>query len=98
MIKIPPFRLIPEPLNDEAKKLLPFQWAGNEIGKRHQLGGEPTLIQKTEEIICKSCGNKLTFYAQIDSINDDIILADCGMIFIYVCFDCYVVNSFIQSY
>jgi hypothetical protein len=39
--------------------------------KRHQLGGEPTLLQKREAPTCPSCEQSTTFYAQIDSINDD---------------------------
>ena len=42
MKTIPPFRLKPEPLNEAAKNLPKFKWAGDNIGTRHQLGGEPT--------------------------------------------------------
>lgn len=45
MKTIPPFRLKPEPLNEAAKNLPKFKWAGDNIGTRHQLGGEPTYIQ-----------------------------------------------------
>jgi hypothetical protein len=40
----------------------------------------------------------MTFYGQLDSINDDIIIADCGMIYVFLCFDCYEVTAKIQSY
>jgi hypothetical protein len=39
-----------------------------------------------------------TFYGQLDSINDDFCLADCGIIYVFVCFDCYKTTSFIHSY
>jgi hypothetical protein len=95
---IPPFKLIPEPLNDEAKNLPPFKWAGDEIGKRHQLGGEPSFIQGDEIPVCPDCKQKMTFYGQLDSINDDYIIADCGLIYIFICFECNEVKAIVQSY
>jgi hypothetical protein len=97
MKNIPPFKLVPQPLNSEAKSLPKFKWAAPEIGTRHQLGGQPNFIQREDYPICPDCGNSMTFYAQIDSINDDICLADCGMVYVFVCFDCYKTTSFIQS-
>ena len=97
MREIPPFRLIPEPLSDEAKSLPPFKWAGDEIGCRHRLGGQPDFIQPTDIPVC-SCGKTMTFYAQLDSINDEFILADCGMIYVFVCFDCFETRTVLQSY
>jgi uncharacterized protein YwqG len=97
MKSIPPFKLVPQPLNDEAANLPKFQWAPPEIGTRHQLGGEPNFIQREDYPVCPDCGKPMTFYAQIDSINDDVCLADCGMIYVFVCFDCNKTVSFIQS-
>lgn len=96
--KIPPFKLEPIPLNESAKNLPKFKWASNEIGTRHQLGGEPFFIQDKEKPYCKSCEKEMTFYAQLDSINDEYNIGDCGMIYIFICFDCYEIYSFIQSY
>jgi len=98
MKKIPPFKLIPEPLNDEAKKLPPFQWAGGDIGKRHQLGGDPNFIQEEDFPVCLQCKQKMTFYGQLDSINDNYVIADCGMIYVFCCFDCNEAKAIIQSY
>jgi hypothetical protein len=39
----------------------------------------------------------MTFYGQLDSINDDIALGDCGMIYVFVCFDCFETKSLLQS-
>ena len=97
MKKIPPFKLNPIPLTEEAKLLPKFKWASDEIGTRHQLGGEPSLIQKTEWPTCPSCNESMTFYGQLDSINDEFVIADCGMIYVFVCLDCNEVISFIQS-
>lgn len=35
----------------------------------------------------------MTFYAQLDSIGEKYDLADCMVIHIYVCFDCFTVKS-----
>ena len=63
MKTIPPFRLKPEPLNEAAKNLPKFKWAGDNIGTRHQLGGEPTYIQAKIHPVCPDCKEKMTFYA-----------------------------------
>lgn len=97
-MRIPQFRLVPEPLDDEARQLPPFKWAPKEIGTRHRLGGDPELLHKEDMPICSSCKEPMTFYAQLDSINDQFCIADCGMIYVFVCFDCFEVHSFIQSY
>jgi hypothetical protein len=96
--KIPEFRLIREPASEEAAAVPPFKWAAPEIGKRHKLGGEPHFIQKDTWPPCPSCQKKMTFYGQLDSISDDICIADCGMVFIFICFDCYESESIVQSY
>ncbi len=98
MKKIPPFKLIPTPLNGEASNLPKFKWAGNEIGTRHQLGGEPRFLQGVEHPLCSECKEEMSFYAQLDSINDDFNLADCGMLYVFVCFKCYTAVAFIQSF
>jgi hypothetical protein len=97
MKEIPPFRLVPEPLSEEAAALPRFKRAPPEVGRRHQLGGSPAFIQNGEAPRC-TCGEPMTFYAQLDSINDEFCLADCGMIYVFVCFDCYEAKAFVQSY
>jgi hypothetical protein len=98
MEKIPPFRLVPEPLNEEARHLPKFQSAPKEIGTRHKLGGEPDFLQNAEWPSCPSCDEKMTFYGQLDSISDEICIADCGMIYVFLCFDCFEAAAFAQSY
>ena len=97
MRQIPPFKLVPEPLDDDAGGLPPFQWASPEVGTRHQLGGSPTLLQEAERPKCSSCGRAMTFYGQLDSINDEFVLADCGLVYVFVCFDDFSVQAFVQS-
>ena len=95
--EIPPFRLVPEPLSDEAAALPRFRWARPEIGTRHRLGGSPTFIQQDEIPVCPDCREPMTFYGQLDSINDEFILADCGIVYVFVCFACFEASAFIQS-
>lgn len=99
MKTIPPFKLEPRPMNEEAAQLPGFKWAGKDIGKRHQLGGSPFFVQPkaAEYPVCDDCGKTMLFYAQLDSINDEYCIADCGMIYVFVCIDCNTVKSFIQS-
>jgi hypothetical protein len=97
MKSIPPFELIPEPLNDEARNLPKFKWARKEVGTRHQLGGEPQFLQSAEWPTCPFGHGRMTFYGQLDSINDDICIADCGLIYVFICFDCHESISMVQS-
>ena len=39
----------------------------------------------------------MTFYGQLDSINDDIVLADCGIVYVFVCFHCFETKAILQS-
>ncbi len=97
MKTIPPFKLTPVPLNEDSAALPPFKWAGGAIGTRHKLGGEPQFLQSPEWPSCRSCGGKMTFYGQLDSINDEFCIADAGMIYVFVCFDCSETHALIQS-
>jgi Domain of unknown function (DUF1963) len=96
--KIPPFKLFPEPQSDEARDLPRFKWASPEIGTRHQLGGEPQFLQNEAWPECQSCHKRMTFYGQLDSVNDEICIADCGLIYVFICFDCYSTTSMVHSY
>ena len=97
MKSIPPIKLIPEPLTDEARNLPKFKWASKEIGTRHRLGGEPQFLQNEQWPSCPAGHGRMTFYGQLDSINDDICIADCGMIYVFMCFDCYEAISLVHS-
>lgn len=39
----------------------------------------------------------MTFYGQLDSINDDFMIADVGLIYVFFCFDCNEVSAMIDS-
>jgi hypothetical protein len=87
---------MPEPLNAEAEALPRFKFAPKNVGTRHKLGGKPDWLNGSDVPRC-SCGKEMTFYGQLDSINDEFVLADCGMIYVFVCFDCFETKSILQS-
>jgi hypothetical protein len=84
-------------MSAEAEALAPFKWAPKEIGTRHRLGGEPTWVQDDQTPVCSQCHLPMTFYGQLDSINDDFNIADCGLIYVFVCFDDYEAKALVQS-
>jgi len=96
--EIPPFRLVPEPLNDEAADLPGFKWADAEAGTRHRLGGRPDAIQPLDYPNCPECGEEMNFYGQLDSINDEFMLGDVGVVYVFVCFYCVEAQVTVQSH
>jgi hypothetical protein len=98
MKDLPPLRLVPEPLDEAARELPKFALAPAYVGTRHKLGGEPDFIQNADWPFCRACQQKKTFYAQLDSISDEHIIADCGMIYVFLCYGCYEATSIVQSY
>jgi len=96
-VKIPEILFVFSPQKEEAESVIGFQYAGDEIGKRSKLGGEPDWIQGDEIPKC-SCRKKMSFYGQLDSIGDSVCLADCGLIYVFVCLDCLETKSVLQSY
>jgi len=96
-VKLPPFRLKLEPLNDEAAAMrVGLEWAAG-VGHRHQLGGNPTWIHGPEQPVCPSCQQQMTFYGQFDSVKDDIVIADAGIVYVFICFDDFTATALIQS-
>lgn len=96
MDPIPEIQLTPTPATEEGRAALGFKWAGREAGTRHKLGGAPDWIQGDMTSKCE-CGNVMQFYGQLDSIGDEFCLADCGMIYVFVCPDCWTTSSVLQS-
>jgi uncharacterized protein YwqG len=93
---LPEVPLVLNPLTPEARASVGFKWAGPTAGRRSKIGGAPDWIQTPSIPIC-TCGNPITFYAQVDSVGDSIVLADVGMIYVFVCFDCLETYSVLQS-
>jgi hypothetical protein len=100
-MKLP--RSIPEiplrlaPATPEAQAAIGFKWAADNVGRRHKLGGSPIWLQDADVPGCPDCKAPMTFYAQLDSIGDGLCLADVGMIYVFVCFDCFTTQSLLQS-
>jgi hypothetical protein len=91
-MKIPKIKLVVFPETEDAKSVIGYKW-NDTAGTRHYLGGKPDGINENEYPICDDCKNKMSFYAQIDSIGDKYDLADCMVIHNYVCFDCFTVKA-----
>jgi hypothetical protein len=97
MKAIPEFRLHVEPVTAEGAALLGFEAAGEEVGTRHRLGGSPTWLGDDQTPTCRDCGERMTFYGQLDSIGDDICLADVGLVYVFVCFNDFEARAVVQS-
>lgn len=39
----------------------------------------------------------MTFYGRLDSLNDEITLADVGVLLVFVCFDCFEAAAMVRS-
>ena len=89
-----PLRLAPS--TPEVAEIIGFRWASSEVGARHKIGGSPDWLQEPEVPTC-SCGKSMSFYAQLDSIGDTVCIADCGMVYVFVCFGCFQTKSVLQS-
>ena len=96
--EIPEIRLIPEPVTEAGRSVIGFEYAGDEVGKRHRLGGKPAWIQDDETPKCAHCGVVMTFYGQLDSIGSAYAIGDCGMIYVFFCFDCNHAEAAVQSF
>ena len=97
MKEIPEFRLHVEPVTRAAEALLGFRWAADDVGRRHRLGGSPTWLQNDETPTCPDCSERMTFYGQLDSIGDDLTIADAGMVYVFVCFNDFAARAIVQS-
>ena len=93
---LPAFSLTAHPLTSEAAALPGFRSAGPEVGTRHRLGGEASFLDPEDYPSC-DCGQPMTFYGQLDSINDDHCLADVGVVAVFVCFDCFAAQALVCS-
>ena len=57
----------------------------------------PDWVQSPDVPECPSCHELMTFYGQLDSIGDAMTIADVGMVYVFVCFDCNETKSVLQS-
>jgi hypothetical protein len=96
--RIPAIKLNLQPLDEKAAAAIGFRFAGDEIGTRHRLGGDPQWLQGEEVPVCRDCKQRMSFYGQFDSIGDRFTIADCGMIYVFFCFDCNQAEAVVQSF
>jgi hypothetical protein len=96
MRTIPPFKLTPDPIDDEAVEPPARHPSVADMNTRHRLGGRPDFIEGEEIPVC-AFGNPMTFYAQLDSVSEECMLADRGMIYVFVCFNCFETKAVLQS-
>lgn len=95
--RFPEIPLLPSPTTAEGGATVGFKWAGPTAGHRHKVGGDPDWLQGPEVPSCPECHTPMSFYGQLDSVGDDMTLVDVGMIYVFVCFDCYTTKSVLQS-
>ena len=90
----------PDVLPERRVELVPL--AGpqpDEDDKRHQLGGTPFWVQSSYSPACRTCGKPMKVFAAIDT--DDtlaISFGDMGMLYAYVCPECFVLATTAQYY
>jgi hypothetical protein len=94
-----------EPLPEIRLKMLPdtpetitlVKGSGREAaGDRHKLGGDPDWIQAEETPSCGECDEPMTFYGQLDHLGDVEGLKDDGMIYVFLCRECYTTEAVLQ--
>ena len=84
----PAWRLRPEPLNDAAEAAgIGLVWGDAEVGLRHRVGGDCPLSD-SDRPVCSSCRERMAFYGQLDTMNDDIVIADAGLLAVFICHGC----------
>ena len=96
-MKIPAVPLLPAPDTPESQAIVGFKWAGRPMGARHRIGGDPEWIQDPDVPAC-ACTRPMSFYAQIDSLGDAVCIGDCGMLYVFICWDCLTTKSVLQSF
>ena len=93
----------------KGKKAIPDD---RKLGVRSKLGGEPDWEQQPEWPKCPGCKELMTFVAQIDSLEHNephnpnaidslsgkqqYMFGDVGMIYVFMCFECFKTKSVVQ--
>jgi hypothetical protein len=96
-VKLPTWRLRAEPVSASAAESgIGLRFGDPEVGFRHSIGGEPSF-DPGEVPTCSSCSGTMTFYGQLDSMNDQVLIADAGLILVYLCFDCFEAKALVAS-
>ena len=93
---IPEIPLQMSPVTSKAKALVEGNYGQLAAGDRHKLGGKPDWIQGDETPECSECGESMEFYGQLDHLGNVEALKDLGMIYVFVCRDCYITDTVLQ--
>ena len=106
--RLPCFRVLLEPIDEEGRRLLERRGKTEVDEKdplkrrfyeRHQIGGKPYWIVKEEETpICSRCGQVMTFLAQFDSLSPEISFGKNGVVYVFYCYDCFEGKVITQCY
>ena len=84
---------------DDSNKAIYFPNSNDDdFGKRSKIGGRPNWIQGNNTPNCADCKNAMTFYGQLDSINEQYAIADAGMLYLFYCFKCNKAKIVMQCY
>ena len=65
-------------------------------GDGNKLGGDPDWIQYDETPDCPECDEPMEFYGQLDHLGAVELLKDGGMIYVFLCRECYTTETVLQ--
>ncbi len=89
-----PLRMTPE--TSKAKAVVAGDFGYSPAGDRHKLGGKPDWLQGDETPDCPECEEPMEFYAQLDNLGSVEGLRDGGMIYVFLCRECYTTEALLQ--
>ena len=89
-----PLKMVPE--SSLAKAVVQGDHGYREAGDRHKLGGKPDWIQSDETPVCPECEDSMDFYGQLDNLGSIESLKDEGMVYVFVCRECYATKAILQ--
>jgi hypothetical protein len=89
-----PLRMAPE--TSKAKALVEGTFGYLTAGERHKLGGKSDWIQNDDTPDCPECGEPMEFYGQLDHLGSVELLRDMGMIYVFLCRECYTTKAVLQ--
>ena len=88
-----PLKMVPE---SAVAKVLIEGGYGWQPGDENKLGGDPDWIQYDETPDCPECGEPMEFYGQLDHLGAIEALNGGGMIYVFLCRECYATESVLQ--
>ncbi|HUG12373.1 MAG TPA: ankyrin repeat domain-containing protein [Opitutaceae bacterium] len=86
-----------EPALPESAMTLVHVAPPKKAGRKSKLGGSPSWIQMDDTPDCRSCGEPMAFVLQMNS-DARISYGDVGMLYAFVCPDCRLIATVVQSH